>query len=258
MFNRVITYNAPEGAVMRDEYKVKVRTPGSVWQDVSVYEVRVDMHDVRESSMAYFDMEGTVEVAVTLRRRVLKETVIRPLSYAIPWAVEGNTIQFTLDRPRKLSIECNGDRFGNLHLFANPIETDAPDTSDSNVMVLLPGIHRVPNILRRVTATDDNDAVPDVFAPGMHYVEETVMPIPSGMTVYIAGGAVVVGSLVCDHVRDVAIRGRGLLYLAVLLFFPLKGRLDRTTPSSCSFISFFLLLKPRSVATARGTEPNRS
>ena len=52
------------------------------------------------------------------------------------------------------------------------------------------------------------------FGPGMHYLEETIFRIPSGKTVYIAGGAIVVGSLVCDHVQDVTIRGRGMLYLS--------------------------------------------
>lgn len=207
--NRLVTYEAPRGAVLRDDYEVKVRVPNGEWQQAAVYEVRVDMHNVREASMVYFDMEGAVEVSVTCRRQELKEAVIRPLSYAVPFRLERDTILLTLDRPRKLSIECNGDRFGNLHLFANPIETDAPNFDDPNVAAIRPGIHRLPDLLKKVSSADIL-----YFMPGMHYLEETLLPIPSGKTVYIAGGAVFVGSLVCDHVQDVAIRGRGLLYLA--------------------------------------------
>ncbi|WP_339310958.1 glycosyl hydrolase family 28 protein [Paenibacillus sp. FSL M7-0896] len=204
--NQLITYDAPAGAVLRDDYKVSVRTPGGEWQNIPVYEVRVDMHHVREASMAYFDMQGEVEVEIKYHGD-LKEAVIRPLSTQLPFSLFQDTVQFTLNRPLKLSVECNGDRFGNLHLFANPLEKDIPDLSSPDVRVVRPGIHRVPDLLRNLPGTL-------YFTPGMHYIEETLLQIPSGKTVYLAGGAVLVGSLVCDHVQNVEIRGRGVLYLA--------------------------------------------
>jgi hypothetical protein len=48
----------------------------------------------------------------------------------------------------------------------------------------------------------------------MHQFRHPQLRIPSGKTVYVAGGAVVAGALVCDRVQDVAIRGRGILYLS--------------------------------------------
>ncbi|MCR2807597.1 glycoside hydrolase family 28 protein [Paenibacillus soyae] len=205
--NKVAAYAAPKGADLLDHYEVKVRVPDGEWQHVPVYKVKVDMHHVREASMAAFDMEGTVEAEITFRREALREAVIRPLSKSTPYKVEADTIRLTLDGPRKLVIECNGDRFGNLHLFANPIEADAPSPEDPNVRVIRPGIHRLPDLLHE-------GEVIWYFAPGMHYIEETVLPVPSGQTVYIAGGAILVGSLVCDHAKDVHIRGRGFIYLA--------------------------------------------
>lgn len=212
----VVTYAAPMGAVLLDEFKVKVRVPGEAWQHVPVYKVKVDMHDVREASISSFDMEGTVEAEITYRRGKLKDVAIRPLSYSIHYAVEEDTIRLTLNQPRKLVIECNGERFGNLHLFANPMETDAPNPDDSNVLAIQPGIHRLPDILQQFNNNKNEHQAPDIlyFAPGMHYIEETVLPVSSGKTVYIAGGAILVGSIVCDHVRDVVIRGRGFIYLA--------------------------------------------
>jgi len=207
--NRIVTYDAPPGAVLNDDYEVMARTQGGEWRRVSVYEVRVDMHEVRRSSMASFDMEGIVEVAVTPRRGAPRDVVVRPLDAAVLPEIDGCTIRLTLDRPRKLSVECDGDRFGNLHLFANPVESDAPEPDAPGVTVIRPGIHRVPDLLKGASVADTL-----YFAPGMHYVEETLLKIPSGKTVYLAGGAVLVGSLVCEHVRDVAIRGRGLVYLA--------------------------------------------
>ena len=51
-------WEAPEGAIGRDDFKVSVRIPGGIWQPLFVYEVKVDMHNVRQASMAYLDMEG--------------------------------------------------------------------------------------------------------------------------------------------------------------------------------------------------------
>lgn len=215
--NSLVVYKAPVGAIGREDFTVCVRIPGGSWEELFVYEVKVDMHQVRRASMVYFDMEGTVEVMIVCRNRSVEQAVIRPLSANIPFDRNGDAILFTLDRPRKLSIEINGERFSNLHLFANPLEENAPQPDDSNVLLLNPAIHRTEDIYRlAATPTAPDGKVPDViyFAPGMHYLEETILRIPSGTTVYIAGGAIVVGSLVCDSVENVVIRGRGILYLS--------------------------------------------
>ncbi|MGO4731147.1 glycosyl hydrolase family 28 protein [Paenibacillus sp. 2KB_22] len=205
--SQVITYDAPTGAKLRDDFSVHVRSLGGEWQNISVYEVRVDMHNVRESSMAYFDMQGEVEVAVKYLGSDLKEAVIRPVSSNLTFEVSDDTIKFSLNHPIKLSIECNGDRFGNLHLFANPLEKEVPVPSSTEVRLIRPGIHRVPDLLHDLPGTL-------YFLPGLHYIEETILPIPAGKTVYLAGGAVLVGSLVCESVQDVTIRGRGMIYLS--------------------------------------------
>ena len=62
MTSRLIVYEAPKGAIGRNDFSVSVRIPGQEWQQLFVYEVKVDMHNVRSASMVYFDMEGTVEV----------------------------------------------------------------------------------------------------------------------------------------------------------------------------------------------------
>ncbi|ASA23491.1 glycosyl hydrolase family 28 protein [Paenibacillus donghaensis] len=215
--DKINIYTAPSGAVSKDDFRVFVRNSGRPWEQLFVYEVKVDMHHVRQSSMVYFDMEGQVEVKVDSIKRPIHEAVIRPLSASIPFEHTDQSIIFTLDRPQKLSIEINGDRFYNLHLFANPCEEDAPSPVDANVLLINPAIHRTEDIYRMMaTPKIEGGQAPDTiyFAPGMHYLEETLLNIPSGKTVYIAGGAIVVGSLVCDRVKDVTIRGRGILYLS--------------------------------------------
>jgi hypothetical protein len=215
--SQAVVYEAPKGAIGCDDYAVRVRKEGGSWQELFVYEVKVDMHHVRRASMVTFDMEGTVEVRVESRKQPVRDAVIRPLSNGIACVIEADAVTFKLNRPAKLSIEINGERFSNLHVFANPLEQDAPKPDGEHVLYLKPAIHRTEDIYRLArTPKTEGGAAPDTiyFGPGMHWLEETVLRIPSGTTVYIAGGAIVVGSLVCEHVRDVTIRGRGILYLS--------------------------------------------
>lgn len=41
-----------------------------------------------------------------------------------------------LDKPRYLSVEFNGDRLHNLHVFANPMETETYSKEEKGVMYL--------------------------------------------------------------------------------------------------------------------------
>lgn len=95
---------------------------GKEWQWVDVYPVKVDevrqtKHHVELASMGYFDFSGQVEVSVTYNKGEVKSGRVRPLSYGITPRISGSTMTFTLDRPRNLSIEVNGDIFHNLHLL---------------------------------------------------------------------------------------------------------------------------------------------
>lgn len=220
--NHIIIYPAPKGAVQNEDFSVRVRLEDGEWQELFSYKVKVDMHNVREASMVYFDFSGTVEIEVTKKSEVIDSILIRPVSYGILHEQEGNKITFKLTQPRKISFEVNGDRFHNLHIFANPIEGHVPDPDSTNVVYIKPGIHRTEDILGRISdpisieGASNELKEPEIiyFAPGMHKVEGVQLRIPSGKTVYIAGGAVVVGAMVCDKVENVTIRGRGILYLA--------------------------------------------
>ncbi|HTG67854.1 MAG TPA: glycosyl hydrolase family 28 protein [Candidatus Udaeobacter sp.] len=216
----LITFPAPPEAVANHDFYVRVRVENGEWRELFPYLVKVDMHNVREASMVTFDFEGKVEVEVTKTKGMLESVAIRPNSFEISFVQTGNTVTFMLDRPRKLSFEANGERFHNLHIFANALETNVPDVEDSRTIYIEAGKHRTEELIARLTSSignsgDREDIVPEVlyFGPGMHYFEDNILRIPSGKTVYLAGGAMVVGSLVCDHVEDVTIRGRGMIYL---------------------------------------------
>jgi hypothetical protein len=125
---------------------------------------------------------------------------------------------FELDKPSKLVVEINGQRFSALHLFANPLEQDKPDLEAAHTLKLPPRVHNAKELRYKLQAMDQQTAISRdkvlYFQPGVHYIEEMQLHIPSGTTVYLAGGAILIGALICDNVEHVTIRGRGIIYLA--------------------------------------------
>lgn len=192
----IVTYPAGEGVPTLDtDFSVSVRQDGGPWQPVAVYPVRVDevrgvKHHVETASMAYFDFDGTAEVRIVHLRAKVNSARVRPLSYGIAPAVRGDTLTFTIDRPRNLSVEVNGDIFHNLHLFANPIDSHRPSAKE---------IRKAGRKGSRLV----------YFGPGAHHLPGDTMRIESGQTVYIDGGARVFGQLIADRVSDVRFYGRG-------------------------------------------------
>ncbi len=189
---QLIVYPAPVAetdAMHNNDFKVQVRKPGGKWLDLFEYNVKVDevkgtTHHVENASMCSFDFSGEVEIAVTSNKIVVKDVKIRPLSYAVKHELKENTIYVKLHKASNISIEINGDIFHNLHLFANPIDAFVVDKKDTNLIYYGAGVHKITG--------------------GKKY-------IPSGKTVYIAGGAVLMGQLLVEGVHDVKILGRGVI-----------------------------------------------
>lgn len=180
--------NAPESLGNKD-FTVKVRKTGGVWQNLYAYNIKVAavkgaVNQVENASMCSFDFSGEVDVAVKSNKVNIQSARVRPLSHGIKYTIKNNTVYFTLTTPSNLSVEINGDIFHNLQLFANPVETFVPDKKDTNLIYFEPGIHQLAN---------------------------GKMSVPSGKTVYLAGGAVLTGQLLVDHVQDVKIVGRGII-----------------------------------------------
>lgn len=187
--NILKAYPAPSGVALNHSFTVKLRVLGGKWQDLPTYLIKVDRvintrHQEQNSSMAYFDFSGEVEVAVTYNKGPVNTARIRPLSYGIQHTTKDRTLLFKLRKPANLSVEVNGDVFDNLQLFANPLEDFVPAATDPNVIY---------------------------FGPGFHQIADGVLAVPSGKTVYIAGGAVVSGQIAIQHVSNVKVLGRGML-----------------------------------------------
>jgi polygalacturonase len=122
-------------------------------------------------------------VAVTSNVQKIKSVKIRPLSCNIPQKIRGNTIIFSLTKPADISVEINGDIFHNLQILANGLETNKPSPTDSNVVYLKAGMHKIDSL----------------------YMQ-------SNKSLYLEAGAVLIGKVVCDKVHNVRIYGRGILY----------------------------------------------
>lgn len=178
-----LTANMPHN----DDYTVRVRTLGGEWQDLFEYNVQVDMDAVQNASMVQFDMGEPVEVMVKKNNGTIREVDIRPLNNNIRYERIKNVIVFRLDKPQYLSVEFNGDRLHNLHLFANPLETEVYKEAEKDVMYFGPGVHRPRDL------------------------PNNQLRIPSNTTVYLAPGAVVKAKLLVDGVENVRIIGRGIL-----------------------------------------------
>jgi hypothetical protein len=254
---KLITYPGPDGVAVNSDFSVRARPEGGEWEQIFIYDISVDMHDVRHASMTMFDCFGSIEIEVTKNSGTVDTCTIRPLSREISCELDGNKITFTIDGPQKLSVEVNGDRFHNLHLFANPLEQDVPSPDGPGVVYVQPGIHRTVDLIERlnVVGTDGCGGHTLYFGPGKHHLEEELLAIPSGKTVYIAGGAVVVGSMVCDSVSDVTVRGRGVLYLTEFVRFS-AFRGIKITPSG--FTSRGSLLSIRRITAFSSASPSRS
>jgi hypothetical protein len=132
------------------------------------------------ASFAYWDMSGPVEVEAVSRRPV-ESVAVRPSARGIKPQVEGSRIRFRLPAPGPITVEVNGTHHA-LHLFAGAPPPAPPREDDPSVRYFGPGVHRAGRIA-----------------------------LESNQTVYIAGGAVVHGSIQATGASHIRVLGRGIL-----------------------------------------------
>ena len=212
MSSRCISWPAPAGEVPSAEFSLAV--DGA---PVFVYAARVRAEILDWEGLwshkpdwtgepvgfAIFDITGPVQVTVR-PGRAFKSAAVYPARAGIVPAVDGDGVTFTVERPQHLTVILDGMDTSPLHLFIGAPETDVPRPDDPSVIY---------------------------FAPGVHEIETLI--IPSGATVYLAGGAVVKGVLrageqpehsekwnvdfyngcvlALENVEHVTVRGRGIL-----------------------------------------------
>ncbi|MFV3126469.1 glycosyl hydrolase family 28 protein [Niveispirillum sp. KHB5.9] len=165
-----------------DDFTVRVRQPGGQWRDLYEYRVRVDNDQKRDASMVLFDMDGPVEVSVRKNNGDVRRVQVRPASAGVKAKLEGDTAFFTLSDPRKISVEFDGDRLSNLHLFAGKVRPTPPE----GAVMFGPGIHLPPDGADRFRFASDT-------------------------TICLAPGAILEGGIDLRDVQNVRIIGNGLI-----------------------------------------------
>ncbi|WP_416981418.1 glycosyl hydrolase family 28 protein [Streptomyces sp. T028] len=187
---KLVTYPRPSGVATTASFKVRVRTaPDGEWQTLDIYQPRcreinatTGSGKVYDSSLAYFDFCGSVELEVTYLKGGTTKARVRPDSYGITPELLGDTLRFTLDEPKDVVVQINDDVFDCLHIVTNRVERHAPSADDPDVLYYGPGVHTV-----------------------------DLLSVSSGKTLYLAGGAVLQGGIDIKNAEKVTLKGHGVL-----------------------------------------------
>ncbi|MGW2521735.1 glycosyl hydrolase family 28 protein [Streptomyces sp. NPDC001617] len=189
---KLVTYPLPSGMPTNAGFKVRVRTaPDGDWQTLDIYRPQLEEINpttgsgkVYNSSMVYFDFRGSVELEITYLKGGTTTARVRPDSYGIKPELGGDTLVFTLDEPKDLVVQINAEIFDCLHIITNRIDPNPPAEDDPDVLY---------------------------FGPGVHTVTGNVLNVPSGKTVYLAGGAVLSAQVYFKDVEKAGIKGHGVI-----------------------------------------------
>lgn len=196
----------------------------SVWindKKAPTYQCQVNPHQkVQEASWCQFAIDNKSTMRIVYHKQKIESAIVRPLAKGIKHTlVNDSTIQFNIpkvcnNQSYSLSVEINGDREHNLHVFVDGPELYVPaiPSADSKDSILWETINNHDVFVQHPKLI--------YFGPGIHKPKDLPsgeIKIPSNSTVYIAPGAIVRARLIVDRAENVKIIGRGVL------LSPLRG-----------------------------------
>lgn len=197
-------YEAPSSLPINQDFIVEARAfvassdVPQQWRPVPAYAVDVANANTTRNAfnrhtvaLASFDLNAPTAIRIEYKASTIEKAVIRPLSLGITAQVENDTIVFNLDQPRDLMIEINGDKWKALHLLTNQIDKDAPTADSEDIWYFGPGINQ--------------GSAYSKVADGVNLM------VPSGKTVYLAGGAFITCRLNFIDVSNSSVRGHGFI-----------------------------------------------
>lgn len=134
--------------------------------------------------VTYFDFEGIADIVVTVPDIKLETVKVSPQSYGITPVIDADnhTVSFRVTEQDNYTVTFNNSPSRALHIFTNPIETDAPKEGDENVVYIGPGEWNIDSIM-----------------------------LEENQTLYIAGGAVVHGVVQSNYTKNIKVMGRGII-----------------------------------------------
>ncbi len=188
--DKIIIYPAPSGesvnmrsldkmGVARNGYRVFVNG-----NELDIYRASSPMFEGGEYFFTYFDFKGRVNVEVYSGSSLDKAELFPKMSNLKKGGVgsiKGERMSFSADRPFSAVLAREGREMP-LIIFGNPIESDIPKSED-------------PNMIR--------------FDAGTHVLESPIK-LKDNQTLYVAGGAVVKGTILAKG-KNISIRGRGII-----------------------------------------------
>ncbi|MCC4211257.1 glycosyl hydrolase family 28 protein [Leeuwenhoekiella parthenopeia] len=191
---QIITYTPTENIIDNNpyihpskHYKVSLLQNGDKINDFTYcMKAQHNTNNSQNTAWSNFSFSGSVTVQVERLQDTVDFVQVLPRSANIQVKKENsNLISFTIDKPGHYSIEFERGTVIDypLLLFANPLEKDIPDPADPDVVYFKPGLHEIG----------------DRFE------------IKSNQTVYLAGGAYVIGQFFAENAKDITIKGRGIL-----------------------------------------------
>ena len=193
-------YQAPGHEEYRSEhYRVRVEQGAADPRDAFCYQARSIWHHEfpepwtaqffpKENHWVSFSFAGRVTVEVEPLQAKVTGVELRPAPPGVKARAEAGKVLVDIARPGQYCVLATAEgeaRYGFYHplfIFADPPETDTPTAG-------APGVH--------------------YFGPGVHDIGFQYR-VKAGETVYLAGGALVKGSLYCEG-ADVKVLGRGIL-----------------------------------------------
>ena len=178
---------------------------------IEAYEFAFAPFQGRSISWSDFSFDGSVQVEIKVSNQSMLASSggvkILPSRFGIVPQVSGNTIRFTIDNPGQFSVEigANGYKQG-LMIFANPEETDIPDTTSGEYQVF-------DKNSKFYLAGANFSGI--YFKKGVYDIGAYSVP-PNIKNIYFEKGSWVYGTLIMDGNPDVKIFGRGVLSAAKL------------------------------------------
>ncbi len=181
--------------------------------------------------ITYFDFEGIANIVVTVPEIEIQSVKISPMSYGITPVIDAQNhrVSFTVTEQDNYTLTFNDSPSRALHIFTNPIETDAPKEGDENVIYIDPGEWKIGSIM-----------------------------LEENQTLYIAGGAVVHGVVQSNYTSNIKVLGRGIIDGSTFSGWQGKSALVPLKFDFCDGIEIrdVLLLNPNAWVCSASTSKN--
>ena len=170
-----------------------------------------------EVSYYTFGSPSATTVKVSRVGVEISSAVVRPRSLNYNWSISGGDLYIDMEPMDKIWVEVNNETSSPMFIFCDPPKPEIPE---GNVMYFGPGIHHLssipgPHQSVTLTGTDPSgNPVSDTF-PGMGFSSFAASGYVSSapFTVYLDGGAYVIGSLNIKDMKNTQIIGPGILSL---------------------------------------------